>query len=685
MVGQSWWRYGFAIASILAAFLLMLLLDPVLHLSQASFLLFFGAVALSAFYGGKGPGILATLCSALIANYFFLEPQYYWTFDLAGVARMFLFMLQGILISHLIGALHTAQETTRRNFVQLKAAEAEVSTLNQTLRQRVDELQRLVDIERQRNFAIAELKQSEERYRYLAESIPQLIWTADPEGSLLDVNQRWLEFTGLTLLQAQCEGWTAVVHPDDASVMSERWRMAQRGQSHYQAEGRMRRADGTYRWYLHQAIPLKSEKGYVLKWFGTATDIDDKKRLEQQRDQFLEREQAARAAAEEANRIKDEFLAVLSHELRTPLNPILGWSRLLQGGKLDAAKTAHALATIERNAKLQTQLIEDLLDVSRILQGKLSLNMTSVDLALAIKAALETVRLAAEAKAIRIHMALDPAVEPVLGDFARLQQVVWNLLSNAVKFTPIGGQIEIRLGQVGSQAQVQVSDTGQGISPDFLPHIFEYFRQADSTTTRQFGGLGLGLAIVRRLVELHGGTIQAASLGLGQGTTFTFTLPLHQDLPQTNRETDFFPSIPSNSRPLEGVRVLVVDDDADSRELLVFILAEAGAIPTGAASAREALDLFPSIKPDLVVSDIGMPEINGYGLIQQIRAMPPEHGGQVPAIALTAYAAENDQKQALASGFQQHLAKPIDLDEFVEVMLSLLKQSASPKTRNLKV
>lgn len=679
MANQFLGRYGFAIATVLAALLLMLGLDPVLHLTQASFLLFFGAVTVSALYGGRSPGIAATLLSALLANYFFLPPQYQWTLDLPAVARMLLFILQGILISHLLGALRHAQETTRRNLKQLKAAETEVNTLNQALQQQIDELQRLVDIERQRNSAIAELQQSEERYRYLAESIPQLIWTASPEGVLLDLNQRWLDFTGLTLAQAQSEGWAAVVHPDDVSTLGERWLAAQQEQTHYQAEGRMRRVDGVYCWHLHQAIPLKNEQGQIIKWFGTATDIDDKKRLEQQRDQLLEREQAARAVAEQANRVKDEFLAVLSHELRTPLNPILGWSKLLRGGTLDPAKTEQALETIERNARLQTQLIEDLLDVSRILQGKLSLSMATVDVALTIEAALETVRLAAEAKSIQVHVALDPNVGPVLGDAARLQQVVWNLLSNAIKFTPVGGQIEVRLDRANSQAQIRVKDTGKGIPPDFLPYVFDYFRQADSTTTRQFGGLGLGLAIVHQLVELHGGTIQVTSPGPGQGTTFTFTLPLlAKESQQSNREADF-PQPTSVSSPLRGIRVLLVDDDIDSRELLAFILAEAGAMPTDAASAPEALKLFPAIKPDIVISDIGMPGMDGYRLIQQIREMPPEQGSQVPAIALTAYAAEIDRQQALAAGFQCHIAKPVEPDELIQAALSLLEQSAYQK------
>jgi signal transduction histidine kinase/CheY-like chemotaxis protein len=393
---------------------------------------------------------------------------------------------------------------------------------------------------------------------------------------------------------------------------------------------------------------------------------------EEKRIQMLAREQEARQQAETANRIKDEFLAVLSHELRSPLNPILGWSKLLRNGKLNAAKTAQALEIIERNAQLQSQLIEDLLDVSRILRGKLSLNMVPVNLASTIKAALETVRLAAEAKSIQIQTMFDPTIGQVLGDAARLQQVIWNLLTNAVKFTPEGGRVEIRLQPIGSQAQIQVRDTGKGISSDFLPHVFEYFRQADATTTRTFGGLGLGLAIVRHLVELHGGTVQVDSLGEGQGATFTVRLPLIKD--KSGR-----PKVEGNSSPLApesssltGIWVLVVDDDTDSREFIAFVLEQLGAQVSAVTSAGEAIAFLEQSQPNILLSDIGMPNMDGYMLMRQIRAMPPEQGGQILAIALTAYAGEIDRQQALAAGFQHHLAKPVEPDELVKMILSLL-------------
>lgn len=394
----------------------------------------------------------------------------------------------------------------------------------------------------------------------------------------------------------------------------------------------------------------------------------ERQQVEAERTQLLFSEQEARQQAEAANRVKDEFLAVLSHELRSPLNPILGWSKLLQSHEFDEAKTTYALETIERNAKLQSQLIEDLLDVSRILSGKLSLNISPVSIASIVEAALETVRLAAEAKSIQFQTKFASNVGQVLGDPNRLQQVVWNLLSNAVKFTSSGGKVEIWLECVGSLAQLQVSDTGKGIDPDFLPYVFDYFRQENSATTRKFGGLGLGLAIVRHLVELHGGTVQASSPGEDLGATFTVTLPLMPVVPQMISAAQAL----DNSSNLEGIRILVVDDDVDTLEFLTFLLEEYGAQVRSVASALEALEVFAQWQPDLLLSDIGMPEVDGYMLIRQIRAMPSKQGGQLPAIALSAYAGETDHQQILKAGFQRHVTKPVDPDELATLIAQLV-------------
>lgn len=410
-------------------------------------------------------------------------------------------------------------------------------------------------------------------------------------------------------------------------------------------------------------------------------------------------------ASQNANRVKDQFLAVLSHELRSPLNPILGWTKLLRSKQLDEATTHQALEIIERNAKLQTQLIEDLLDVSRILRGKLSLNVHAVNLADTIEAALETVQLAASAKSIDIQTSLDRNLEPVSGDAGRLQQVIWNLLSNAVKFTPAGGQVEVTLEKVATKgerrtaeatteqnlvdspvrqrqdpsfspeaaeyAQITVRDTGKGINPELLPHVFDYFWQADSSTTRTFGGLGLGLAIVRHLVELHGGTVWAESLGEGYGATFRVRLPLLKKKSEDTQDKQTQSSmLAAQSAALKGVRVLAVDDDPDMRDLTAFILAQAGAEVTVVASADEALAAFPQINPDVLVADIGMPHKDGYMLLHQIRHLNPQ-GKQIPAIALTAYAGEADRQQALEAGFQNHLAKPIEPVELIKAVANL--------------
>jgi PAS domain S-box-containing protein len=380
--------------------------------------------------------------------------------------------------------------------------------------------------------------------------------------------------------------------------------------------------------------------------------------------------------SQQANRVKDEFLAVLSHELRSPLNPILGWARLIQTREFEPAELKKAVATIERNAKLQIQLIEDLLDVSRILQGKLNLNMTAVNLVTIIEAAMETVHLAAEAKGIQIQTMLDASVGKVLGDSGRLQQVIWNLLSNAIKFTPEGGAVNIHLESVDTQAQITVSDTGKGISPEFLPHVFEYFRQADSTTTRRFGGLGLGLAIVRHLVELHGGTVWAESLGEGQGATFTVQLPvIKKELISTNNTNAVALDAFSPNLILTGIQILVVDDDTDTRDFYTFVLEQFGASVTAVASAHEALHALVEIKPDVMLSDIGMPDIDGYMLMRQVKALNIEQKKPLVAIALTAYAGEINEQQALKAGFQKHVSKPVEPEELVRIIANLTGRS----------
>jgi PAS domain S-box-containing protein len=515
------------------------------------------------------------------------------------------------------------------------------------------------------------LQASELNFRTLADTMPQIVWTARPDGWSDYYNQRWFDYTGMTLEETQGWGWQPVLHPDDVQKCVDIWSESVRTGKNYQIEYRFRRAsDGQYRWHLGRAFPLRNEKGKIIKWFGSSTDIDDQKRSEEALRQALQEKQAACEAAETANRVKDEFLAVLSHELRTPLNPILGWSQLLKTGKLDKAKTQEALKTIERNAKLQVDLIEDLLDVSRILRGKLTLNVTTVNLADVISAALETVSLAASAKEIVVETQLAQNIGKVRGDPARLQQIFWNLLSNAIKFTPAGGRVEVRLEQFGSMAHITVSDQGKGISRDFLPYVFEHFRQEDGSTTRKFGGLGLGLAIVRHLVELHGGTVEAESPGEGQGATLTVRLPLISSEPVAVTDN----KCEDVALNLSGLKILVVDDDADSLDLVKFVLELYEATVTTAASASEALQILGQFQPDVLVSDIGMPEMDGYELLRQIRLLSPEMGGNIPAVALTAFAGEYDQKQAIAAGFQMHIPKPVDPDTLAAAVAQLVKR-----------
>ena len=393
----------------------------------------------------------------------------------------------------------------------------------------------------------------------------------------------------------------------------------------------------------------------------------------------LAREQIARAEAETANRMKDEFLATVSHELRTPLNAIIGWSHLLRSGRIDEATASRAVETIERNARAQAQLIEDILDVSRVITGKLRLNTGPVDVAAVINAAIDSVQLAADSKSIQLAVTLDPSARRVSGDASRLQQVVWNLLSNAIKFTPSGGRVEVRLEHAPSCAQISVTDSGPGITPDFLPFIFDRFRQADGTSTRSHGGLGLGLAIVRHLVELHGGTVHADSRGEGLGTTFTIRLPLAPSNERPlipGRNAASFTSVGTDSglRPvpyLDGVYVLLVDDDRDNLQILSVMLTERRATVQAASSVAEALEMLTWYKPDVLVSDLAMPEEDGYSLIGKVRALEGKNGRQIPAVALTAYVRVEDRARALTAGFNLFVAKPVEPNELIAAIANL--------------
>ncbi|MGI9108188.1 MAG: PAS domain-containing protein [Pyrinomonadaceae bacterium] len=683
----------------------------------------------------------------------------------------------------------------------------------------------------------AKAEANERYYRFLADAIPQQIWTAQPDGTLDYVNQTTLNYFARPAGEVLGAGWQAVIHPDDLSACLERWAYSLKTGEVYDCEFRLRGGDAEYRWHLARALPMRDTDGRIDKWFGTNTDIDDRKRAEESQhflaeasevlvssldyeatltalarlvvprladwcsidmvvderairrlavahqdpskveiaweldrrypQELTDREGVAkvirtgqpeiypnvpeillalvtrdagqvemlhelglksamvvpliahnrvlgaitliaaesgrrfspadlkfaedlahRAAlavdnarlyreAQEINRLKDEFLATLSHELRTPLTAVLGWTRLLATGQLDEATGQRALETIERNAQSQVQLIDDILDVSRIIRGKLRLNVRPADLAPVIEAAVDSVRPAAAAKGIRVQVILDPHAGPVSGDPDRLQQVVWNLLSNAIKFTPKDGRVEVLLARVNSHLEIIVSDTGPGISAEFLPYVFDRFRQADPSTTRTHGGLGLGLAIVRHLVELHGGMVSVESNG--EGATFKITLPLlaiNQSEFKTNNMADAAPAAGGRitlecSSELEGLRVLVVEDEPDSRDMLIAVLRQCRAEVQGVSNVADALSKLEEWRPDVLISDIEMPGEDGYALIRQIRSLPEARGGKIPAAALTAYARAEDRMRALLAGFQLHVPKPVEPAELAAVVASL--------------
>jgi len=404
-----------------------------------------------------------------------------------------------------------------------------------------------------------------------------------------------------------------------------------------------------------------------------AAEVIERQRAEAARERLLGLERAAREEVEGANRSKDEFLATLSHELRTPLSAMLGWTRLIRSGSLGPDELAEALDVIERNGKVQVQIVDDLLDMGRIISGKLRIESRPVHLAAVVVAAIETVLPTAETRGIRIETRLDRPATPVLGDAARLQQVVWILLTNAIKFSPKGGRVAVGLRAVDSQVEVVVRDDGQGIAADFLPHVFERFRQADGSSSRAHGGLGLGLSIVRHLVELHGGTVRADSPGIGRGASFTVRLPVAAAFDPAHLDDDptIDPSGGLEDPSLAGVRVLVVEDEPDARALLRRLLEGAGAVVVAAGSVAEALAEFDRGRPDVVVSDIGMSGRDGFDLIRAIRALEPARGGRTPAAALSAFAQPEDRRRALLSGFQTHIAKPVDPADLIAVVASL--------------
>ncbi len=528
--------------------------------------------------------------------------------------------------------------------------------------------------------AIHVLKESETVFRQLADAMPQIVWSALPDGTLDYYNKRWYEFIGSDGSDLEVAEWSRHLHPEDLPGAAALWAEALRAGTPYTAEFRVRRADGEFRWFLVRALPLLAEGG-ISRWYGTCTDVHEQKRMEQERDELLASERAARNMAEHASRMKDEFLATLSHEIRSPLNAIFGWTQILREDIPDAETLSTGLEVIDRNVRLQTQLIEDLLDMSRIISGKLRLDVQQVHPASCIKAAVETVMTAAAAKGIRVQQVLDPHAGPMTGDPARVQQIVWNLLSNAIKFTPKGGKVQVTLQRVNSHLELSVADSGEGIKAEFLPHVFDRFRQEDAAMNRKHGGLGLGLAIVKQLVELHGGTIRVHSAGTGQGATFTVNLPLQAANLCSDGVERMHPQVPAfhphfqKNSDLQGISVLVVDDEKDARELVRRILVDCKAEVTMAGSASEALGLIPTLRPHLVLSDIGMPDMDGYEFLRRLRKLDAGLGGETVAVALTAFARAEDRIKALQVGFLNHVSKPVEPTELVATIAAVARQA----------
>jgi len=520
------------------------------------------------------------------------------------------------------------------------------------------------------------VKRGERELAEFLDSAAVAVHWVGPDGTLLWASRAELALLGYT--PEEYIGHSIAEFHADVDLIPDILERLRRGEALRDYEARLRCKDGSLKHVLLSCNVLW-EDGHVVLAKCLTRDITELKRAEEALRESEERFEAENArllaTAEEAGRAKDEFLATLSHELRTPLNAIAGWAYLLRSGTLDAVTAARALEIIDRNARVQGRLVADLLDTSQIVSGKLRLNMRAVDLPAVVEAAVGTARAAAEAKGVRLEAALDPAVVPVLGDPERLQQVVWNLLSNGIKFTPRGGRVRLGLRRGESHVEIKVEDTGLGIEAAFLPHLFERFRQADSSTTRGFGGLGLGLAMVRHLIELHGGTVAASSGGPGQGAAFTVKLPLlitaawegaASEHRAAGDEADLEPT-PS----LAGVKVLIVKDDPDIRDFIATVLEERGALTAMAESAAEGFESLPRFGPDVLLSDIDLPHEDGYSFMRRVRALPAAHGGRVPAAAITAYARVTDRIRALLAGFQAHLAQPVQPVELVTVVASL--------------
>ena len=532
------------------------------------------------------------------------------------------------------------------------------------------------------------IREAQERFRLLVDNIKDYaIFMVDTQGFVASWNsgaEHMLGYSAEEILgqPAAC----FFVSEESGDIVFAREMMEAQTAGRATSTGWRARKSGEHFYVEGVLSAVRDEESRLLGYAKLMKDVTDKRRIEAEREQLLQSERAARGEAERTSRMKDEFLATLGHELRTPLNAILGWSQVLRRVGNVSAELDDGLKIIERNARAQAQIIEDLLDMSSIISGKVRLEMRKVDLASVVEASVNVVRPAAEAKGIGLELIVDPSAVPVRGDPNRLQQVFWNLLTNAVKFTPKSGRVAVTVELASSHLRVSVEDNGEGIEPAFLPYIFERFRQADASTSRRHGGLGLGLSIVKQLVELHGGSVSASSRGSGKGSTFDVQLPvmaIDEDHatpdgprrePARSKSEQLDSYVPPAS--LEGIRVLVVDDEPDARSLIERLLKECEATVTTAGSASEAFDQIERNAPDVLLSDIGMPKEDGYSLIRRIRQLSGQ-ASQIPAIALTAYARAEDRAKALQAGYQVHLAKPVEPVKLIAMVASLVRQGSS--------
>jgi PAS domain S-box-containing protein len=721
----------------MTAILARVLLTPLWGNTQPYFT-FHAAVIAAAWLGGLAPGLVVTFLCAAVAVSYWIPPIHSFRIDAGGdLVSTGVFLFIGVTVSFLSEALQRRERQIDRllesisdgfmvldrewrcTFVNERAARLMHRTRQEMLGRRIwNELPDLAgsafDVEARQAFTeriphqieffyephglwletrmypsraglavylqdITERRRAEDASFHLTaivQSSDDAIVSKDLNGTIRSWNPAAERLFGFTQEEAVGRSITIMIPPERLHEERHVLDRIRNGLTVDHFETVRMRKDGSRIDISLTVSPVRTAAGKIIGASKIARDISDRRQAEKERQELWAREQAARVEAEAASRAKDEFLVLLSHELRTPLNAVYGWASMLRAGQLDEATRARALEAIIRNSNAQVQLIDDLLDISRIVSGKMHLDVQTVDLPAVIADALDVVGPTAAAKDIRLQSVIDPRIGPTIGDPNRLRQVVWNLLSNAVKFTPKGGQVQVHLQRVDAHIELVVSDTGEGISSELLPVVFERFRQGESSTTREHGGLGLGLALVKYLVELHGGRVEAHSPGKGKGTTLTVTIPLATPHAPSVRGGAQRPTTGQDlatldSKRLDGLRVLVVDDDADALDLVTAILGRAGAVVKACRSAAAALETMPHWIPDAIISDIEMPGEDGYALIRKVRALDLSRGGEVAAIALTAYGRAEDRFRALSAGFNMHVPKPVDPLELTTLVASL--------------